>query len=262
MDKRSDQTAQEKLSNGTTSARRLLLATSLVGFLIATMPLSADTVSAFAISLETREGELEGIMIVALIYLVAGFMVRAFTDLAGAPFSPAEKRLREMIDSQTEDIKKLTMNSLANLLPSFNERKFHSPSFQSLLSDVTINAPTYREKMIDNTLEEIHSWKEEAFNWTAKNIPDTNQEMVPPKERIFEEYRPLLNELLETYAKSCRWRRWMNRPRWAACRTFVFLRYYFFDALAPSLFSIVVIVLLFGWIDETWILTFVRWLPS
>ena len=116
--------------------------------------------------------------------------------------------------------------------------------------------------MIDNTLDEIHSWKEDAFNWTAKNNPDSDQEMVPPKERIFEEFRPLLNELLETHENRCRRRRWMNHPRWAAYRTFVFLRYYFFDASAPLLFSIVVIVLLFGWIDETLILNLASWLPS
>ena len=148
MDKRSDEMAQEKLSNGTISARRLLLATSLVGFLIATMPLSGDTVSAFGISLQTREGELKGIMIVVLIYLMAGFIVRTFTDLISAPASPAEKRLSEMIASQTEDIEKLTMNSIVNLLPTFNERKFHSQSFQSLLDNATVNTPRYRENMI------------------------------------------------------------------------------------------------------------------
>ena len=262
MNERSDETTREKLSNGTIGSRRLLLSISLVGFLVATLPPSAETVSFFGISLQFANGELQGMLIVVLIYLVAGYMVRTFTDLAGSTSSPVEKRLHEKIDLQTEDIRKRTMNRLANLFPSGNERKFHSQSFESLLNDDAINNSVYREKMLDNTLAEIKSWKEEVFVWTAKNYPDSNQELVPPIEDITEQYNTILIELLGSHGMSCRWRRWKNHPRWAAYRTIIFLRFHFFDALAPSLFSLLVIALLLGWIDETWTLELIRWMAS
>ena len=201
-------------------------------------------------------------MIVVIFYLVTGFLVRVFIDFTAATASSAEKSLCDKIDSQTQDIRQRTIDNLANLFPSINERKFHSPSFESLLNDAVIVTPTYMENMINNTLNEIHSWKEEVFGWTARENPDRNQETVPPKEDISNEYRPILNELLESHEKRCRQRRLRNHPRWAVYFMFVYLRYYIFDALTPSLFSFFVIALLLGWIDETWILNLLRSMGS
>ena len=262
MGEHSEETTREKLSNGTISARRILLGTSLVGCLVATMPLSVEKVSVFGISLQIGIREMEGIMILVLIYLAVAFMVRTFTDLGGAPLSPTEKRLRERIASQTQDIKKQSMDRLANLFPAVDERRFHSESFQSLLNDFTIDAPKYREGMINNTLNEIQSWKEEVFHWTAREDPDTDQEPVPPREITFKEYSATLHDLLDSHERSCRRRCLRNSPLWFAYRVFVALRYYFFDALAPSLFSMLVIALLRGWIDESWILNLIRWMAS
>ena len=262
MDEHSDEMSQEKLSNSTIGARKLLLGTALFGFLVAVMPLAVEKVSVFGISLQIGMAELSAIVSIVLIYLAAGFIVRSFTDLAGATPSPTEKRLRERIASQTQDIQKRTMGRLANLLPSGTEREFHSDSFESLLKDSVTKPQKYEDAMMDNALNEIRSWKEEVFIWTAKENPDNDQEVVPPKEIISDKYKPILNELLDSHRKACRWRRLRNRPRWFVYWTFLFLRYYFFDAFAPSLFSLLVIALLVGGIDETWPLNILRWVGS
>ena len=113
-----ERVATEKLSHGTIGARRLLQGVSLIGFLVAIMPLSTYSVSVFGIGLSIGEDAQRGMLTLVLVYLTTAFIVRVLTDLAAAGPSRFEIRLRERINGQTDDIAKRTMDQLANLLPS------------------------------------------------------------------------------------------------------------------------------------------------
>ena len=250
MNEGSEGTAPEKLSQGTISSRKLLQAMSLVGLLVAILPLSAEKVSIFGISLITTGGELKIILSILLIYLLLGFLVRAITDLVGAKPSPFEKRLQSKISRETEDIKQQHIDQLANMFsPSKSENRFYSQSFDSIFNDNAINNPKYIAGMIKNTINDIHEWKHPPKNGGMSPMPGT--EAMKELER---EYSPILYELIESYKTRCRNRQFINCPIWFLHRLLIFLRFSFFDALAPSLISLFAIVLLLGMVDSAWIL--------
>ena len=251
MDEREETTVADKLSPGTISARRLLQGTSLIGFLVATVTLSAETVSVFGIGLAISEELLKGLLTVVLIYLTTGFTVRVVTDLAAALPSRFEIRLRERVARQTEDIKQQTVERLAQLLPSGPGKKFRTQSFESLLDEDVPKRPEYRAAMLNNTIGEIHRWK------MQESDPDDPERPFVPAE-IEEKFMVVLNELLESHEVSCRRRRVANAPRWAMHWALILLRFTFFDALAPLLISVLVIALLVGWIDSGWIVDLMR----
>ena len=239
--------ATEKFSQGTIGARRLLQVVSLVGFLVAIVPLPADSVSVFGIGLSIGETVLKGVVTLVLIYLMIGFVVRVVTDLAAAGPSRLEIRLRERINGQTDDIAKRTMERLANLLPSGPSETFHSGSFASLLNDAVPKTPEYRAGMIKNTISDISQWK------SRKSRATDSKEAVRNK-TVAQEFEPVLDELLASHEASCRRRRLRNGPCWVLHWGLIALRFRFFDALAPSLIALLVIVLLVGWMDSAWFL--------
>ncbi len=151
--------AVEKLSQGTIGARRLLQVMSLIGFLVAIVPLSTDSVSVFGIGFSIGEDALKRVLMLVLIYLTAAFVVRVVTDLAAAGPSRLEIKLRERFNRQTDDIGHGTMERLANLLPSGPGETFHSESFASLLNDAVPKTPKYRAGMIKNTISDIGQWR-------------------------------------------------------------------------------------------------------
>ena len=237
--------ATEKLSPGTIGARRLLQGVSLIGFLVAIVPLSTDAVSVFGVGLSVGEEALRGLLTLVLVYLTIAFIVRALTDLAAAGPTRLDIRLRERIDGQTEDIAKRTMERLANLVPSGQGETFHSDSFASLLNDAVPKTPEYRAAMIRNTLSEIAQWK-------SRKSGGTDVKGAVRKDTVAQEFAPVLDELLESHEASCRRRRLRNAPCWAFHRGLIALRFTFFDALAPSLIALLVLALLRGWIDSAW----------
>jgi len=242
----------EKLSQGTIGARRLLQGVSLIGFLVAIRPLSADSVSVFGISLSITEELLTGVLTVVLIYLTIGFMVRAFTDLGGAGESRFESRLRERMAGQMDDIRNQTVDRLARVVPlSRPGEKFHSHSFESLLNDAVQKTPEYRAAMMNNIAGEIYERKSQE-----RSQGDSKQ--LPTKEAIKEELEPVVLELLASHEARCRWRFRVNAPRWMLHRALISMRYAFFDAVAPSLMALLVIALLLGWIDSGWFLESLR----
>ena len=251
MDDRVKDTVAEKLAPGTISSRRLLQGVSLIGFLVAIVPLTADSVSVFGIGLEIGQDVMKGLLTVVLIYLTTGFMVRVVVDLSAARPSPFEMRLNEMILGQTHDIGQRTKDRLAGLLPSDPNQVFHSPSFESLLNDAVPANSTYRIAMINNTISEIFDWK------MQKSDPD-DPERPFVKEVIEQEFSLLLNDLLEIHEASCRRRRLANAPRWMFYRVLIVMRFAFFDAIAPLSISILVIAILVGWIDSGWFLDLMR----
>ena len=251
MAERAEGTA-EKLSQGTIGARRLLQGVSLIGFLVAITPLSADSVSIFGISLSITEELLTGILTVVLIYLTIGFVVRAFTDLAGAGESRFESRLRERIAGQMDDIKNQTVDRLAKVVPlSRPGEKFHSQSFESLLNDAVPKSPEYRAAMMNNIVGEIYERKSQE-----RRQGDSEESLT--KEALTQEFEPVVLELLASHEERCRWRFRVNAPRWMLQRALISVRYAFFDAVAPSLMALLVIALLLGWIDTGWFLESLR----
>ena len=262
MLERSEETTQEKLSSGTISARKLLQGMSFIGLILAIVPLNTGTIPVFGISLIAAEEDIKGILIVTLVYLVFGFTVRSFTDIAASEISPFEKRLRKKINDQTEDILNRSMDRLANLFPSENTQRFHSESFESLLRGGESNQSKYNQKMMANTLREILDWKEKEFQLAVKNQPDKDHNMVENLEIIVEEYTSILIEILKNHEKKCKLRRFQNQPKWLFYRILILLRFWFFDALFPALFSVFVIVLLFGWIDKIFIKNFIHWMAG
>ena len=239
--------ATEKLSQGTIGARRLLQSVSLIGFLVAIVPLSTDSVSVFGIGLSMNEAVIKGVVMLVLVYLTIGFVVRVLTDLAAAGPSRLEIRLRERVNEQTDDIAKRTMERLANLLPSGPGETFHSGSFASLLNDAVPKTPEYRAWMIKNTISEISEWK-------SRKPGGTDGKGAVRKDTVAQEFEPVLDELLESHEASCKRRRLRNAPRWAFHWGLIALRFMFFDALAPSLIALLVIALLCGWVDGGWFL--------
>lgn len=242
----------EKLSPGTIGARRLLQGVSLIGFLVAITPLSADSVSIFGISLSITEQLLTGILTVVLIYLTIGFVVRAFTDLAGASESRFESRLRKRIASQVDDIGNQTVDRLARVVRlSRPGERFHSQSFESLLNDAVPNTPEYRSRMMDNIVGDIHEWK-------SRGLRQGDSEQSLTKEAIGQEFEPVVLELLASHEERCRRRFRVNAPRWMLLRALISVRYAFFDAVAPSMLAFLVIALLLGWINSDWFLESLR----
>ena len=178
----------EKLSQGTIGARRLLQGVSLIGFLLAIAPLSGDSVSIFGISLSITEELLKGILAVVLVYLTIGFMVRAFTDLAGAGESRFESRLREKISRQTDDIRKQTVDRLAMAFaPSRPGEKFHSQTFESLLNDTVPKTSEYRSRMMGNIVGDIHEWKSRG-----RTQGDLDESLI--KDKLWQEFEPVVLE--------------------------------------------------------------------
>lgn len=251
MDDRVTDTVAEKLSPGTISSRRLLQGVSLIGFLVAIVPLTADSVSVFGIGLDIGQDVMKGLLTVVLIYLTTGFMVRVVVDLSAARSSPFEMRLKELILGQTQDIRQRTKDRLAGLLPSDPNQVFRSPSFESLLNDAVPPSSTYRMAMINNTIGEIFDWK------VKKSDPDDPKRPFV-QAQIEQEFNLVLNDLLEIHEASCRRRRLANAPRWMLYRVLIVMRFTFFDAMAPLSISILVIAILVGWIDSGWFLDFVR----
>ena len=242
----------EKLSQGTIGARRLLQGVSLIGFLVAITPLSADSVSVFGISLSITEELLTGTLTVVLIYLTIGFVVRAFTDLGGAGESRFESRLREGIAGQMDDIRNQTVDRLARVVPlNPPGEKFHSQSFESLLNDAVPKTPEYRAAMLNNIVGEIYERK-------SRESRRGESEESLTKEAIKQEFEPVVLELLASHEESCRWRSRVNAPRWMLQRALISVRYAFFDAVAPLLLASLVIALLLGWIDSGWFLESLR----
>ncbi len=103
MDERGEGPTPEKFSQGTVRARRLLLGASVVGFLVATVPLAGEPVSVLGIGASVSDDVLRGLLVLVLVYLAASFTVCVFTDLAGARPTRFEIRLREKINRQTAD---------------------------------------------------------------------------------------------------------------------------------------------------------------
>ena len=239
--------ATEKLSQGTIGARRLLQVVSLIGFLVAIVPLSTDSVSVFGIGFSIGEAVLEGVLTLVLAYLTIGFVVRVVTDLAAAGPSRVEVRLRERINRQTDDIATRTMERLGNLVPSRPNETFHSGSFASLLNDAVPKTPEYRAGMIKNTLSEI-------FQWLSSRSRVADGEGAVGEDSVAQDFEPVLYELLASHETSCRRRRLLNAPYWVSHRVLIVLRYTLFDALAPSLIALLVIALLCGWMDSAWFL--------
>ena len=128
-------------------------------------------------------------------------------------------------------------------MPSWPEKMFHSQSFESLLNDAVPRRSEYRTAMINNTIGEI-------FQWKSLESQQDDSEKPLSKETVAQEFESVLKELLATHEQHGRRRRWKNTPRWAL----ILLRFTFFDALAPSLISLLVIALLVGWIDSAWFL--------
>ena len=243
--------AHEKFSQGTVGARRLLLGASVVGFLVATVPLSGEPVPVFGIGLNVSEDVLKGMLALVLIYLGASFIVCVFTDLAAARPSRFEIRLGERVNRQTDDIRERTVKRLGGLLPSGPGEMFHCQSFESLLNDAVPKTPAYRTAMIDNTLREI--WR-----WISRADEQGEPETAPTEESIAAKFKPVLEELLVDHERECRRRRLVNWPRWALHRVAILSRFVFFDALGPMLIAMIVIALLVGWIDSAWFLDSVR----
>ncbi|WP_428103036.1 hypothetical protein [Candidatus Rariloculus sp.] len=247
MNRHAEGAAVEKLSQGTIGARRLLQVVSLIGFLVAIVPLSTDSVSVFGIGFSIGEDVLKGMLMLVLIYLTAAFVVRVLTDVAAAGPSRLEVRLSERINGQTDDIGHGTMERLANLLPSGSGETFHSDSFASLLNDAVPKTPRYRVGMIKNTISDIGQWKSRK-SW------GTDGKGAVRKDAVEQEFEPVLEELLESHEASCKRRRLWNAPGWVLHRGLIMLRFTFFDALAPLLIGLLAIALLCGWMDGAWIL--------
>lgn len=245
MEQEAEGVATEKLSQGTIGARRWLQVVSLIGFLVAIVPLSADSVSVLGIGFSIGEDALKGILTVVLAYLTLAFAVRVFTDLAAAEPSRLDIRLRERIDGQTDDIAKRTVNQLANLLRSGPDNPFRSKNFESLLSDTAPRRPTYRGAMIKNTVSDIGQW-------VSRNPVAMGSQGAIRKDAVAQEFEPVLEELLASHEGSCRRRRLLNIPRWVLHRALIALRFTFFDALAPLMIALLVIALLCGWLDTAW----------
>ena len=256
----SEETTREKLSSSTISARKLLQGTSLIGLLIAIVPLSAETVSVFGISLKTDGKELHAIVIITLIYLVLGFIVRSITDMTASEISRFEKKLHENTVNQTNQIINQSMDRLANLFPSKYSPKLYSDSFKSMLNTGVADQTEYNEKMMENTLNEIYEWTKADFVIIAKKEPERNQGMPPIIEEIKRDYTSVLEEILVLHEKDCRLRRRLNWPKWLFHRAMILLRFWFFDVLFPTLISVSVIALLLGWIDKTLIHNLVKWI--
>ena len=242
---RAEGAATEKLSQGTIGARRLLQVVSLIGFLVAIVPLSTDSVSVFGIGFSIPESVLKGVVTLVLAYLTIAFVVRVITDLAAAGPSRLETRLRERISRQTGDIATRTMERLGNLVPSGPNETFHSGSFASLLNDAVPKTPEYRAGMIRNTLSEISQWQ-------SRRSRGTDGKGAVGEDNLAQEFQPVLDELLASHEASCRRRRLVNAPCWVLHRVLIVLRFTFFDALAPSLIALLVIALLCGWMESAW----------
>ena len=247
MEDTNEESVQEKLTHGTLSARRVLLATSLIGFLVAITPLSADEVSIFGITLSTNTEVLRGSVTLVLICLTIGFVVRVFTDLVGTKPTLVEVSLHERIYRQTETVQRQTANRLASLFPSKTNRVFQSDSFESLLRDEAAKNPEYRAAMIKNTMQEIHEF---VSPYPLDRI--ANEDSL--RSLGIHDLDKILSDLLFTHEQACKRLRLKNAPRWAVHKTLIFLRFKFFDALAPSIIPIFVIALLVGWIDSSWLI--------
>ena len=245
MEQHGEGAGTEKLSQGTIGARRLLQVVSLIGFLVAIVPLSTDSVSVFGIGFSIGGEALKGMLAVVLAYLMVAFAVRVLTDLAAAGPSRLEVRLWEKINAQTDDIGKRTEERLANLLLSGPGEKFHSGSFASLLNDAVPKTSEYRTAMINNTISDIRQWKSRK-SWA-------NDSKGAASEATFaHEFEPVLDELLSSHEASCKRRCLLNAPLWVWHRALIAVRSTFLDALAPLLIALLVIALLCGWMDGAW----------
>ena len=247
MEDTNEESVQEKLTHGTISARRVLLATSLIGFLVAITPLSADEVSILGITLSTNTEVLRGLVTLVLICLTIGFVVRVFTDFIGAKPTLVEVSLDERIYRQTETVQRQTANRLASLFPSKTNQVFQSDSFESLLRDGAAKNTEYRAAMIENTSREI-----EMF--ISDNRLDRITKEYSLRRLKNDDFDGILSELLFTHEQDCKRLRLINAPRWAVYKSLIFLRFKFFDALAPWIIPIFVIALLVGWIDSSWLI--------
>ena len=243
MDEHGGGAATEKFSQGTNGARRFLMGVSLIGVLVAIVPLSTKAVSVFGIGLSIGDDVLRGMLMFVLIYLTVAFAVRALTDLAASGPSRLEIALRERIDGQTADIRTRTMERLANLLPSGPGERFHSQSFESQLIDAMPKAPEYRARMIGNTLSDISRWLSRE-PWAA------DSEGAVSEDSVAHQFGSVLEELLASHEASCSRRRRLNAPWWAVQRGLIWLRFKFFDALAPASIGLLAIALLCGGIDS------------
>lgn len=236
--------ATEKLSQGTIGAGRLPQVVSLIGFLVAIVPQSTDSVSVFGMGFSIGEAVLKGVLTLALGYLTISFVLRVVTDLAAAGPLRLEIRLRERINRQTDDIAKRTMERPANLLPSGPGETFHSGSLASLLNDAVPKTPEYRARMIENTISEISQWQ-------SRRPRGTERKGAVRKDTVAQEFVRVLDKLLSSHEASSR-RLLLLAPYWVLHRGLISLRFTFFDALAPSLIGLLVIALLCGWMDRAW----------